>query len=241
MKTSNRLLLMGCAIIIAMIIGIGIWGGMTMPKSRTSLGSTPLISATAPVNQHTKTMIQAGNPLKFVFIEGPVHVTLKPGPSNQVVVKAEDTLFDQLEVTNKDNQLRIHPKSNTLLPSETPIQVEIISDTVERFALSGAIQLTAEALKQAHLTLQLGGQSNVLLSGEVDILSVNLSGASTLNAKQLLANDVSVMGSGQIKAVVYAKDSLSVAAHGSTDIIYYGHPKVTKEAVTGASKVTAGV
>ncbi len=241
MKTSNRLLLMGCIIIIVMIIGIGIWSGMTMPKSRTGSASSPLISATASVNQHTRTMIQAGNALKFIFIEGPVHITLKPGASNQVVIKAEDTLFDQLEVTNKDNQLHIHPKPNTLLPSETSVQVEIISDTVERFALSGAIQLTAEALKQSHLTLQLGGQSQVLLSGKVDLLSVNLSGASTLDAKQLLANDVSLIGSGQVKAMVYAEDSLSVTAHGNTEVIYYGHPKVTKEEITGASKVEAGL
>ncbi len=242
MKTSNKLLLIIIAVMIGGIIGVGLFCRMTMPENsgETSHLLSRFHKETAQNVGHAKTLIQAGNVVNAVSIEGPFHIILKPGTSNQVLVKTDDDLFEQLVIKNENHQLQIHPKPNVLLQSETPIRVEIVSDTVKTFALSGAIQLDAQALQQNSLKLEVAGQSKINLSGKIDMFSVRLSGASNFNAKKLIAKNVSLLGSGSVKAEVYAEENLSITASGNTEVTYYGHPKNVQKEVTGASKVKVG-
>ena len=75
------------------------------------------------------------------------------------------------------------------------------------------------------------------MSGICGSLSVKVSGASELNAKDLVCQDVDVRGSGASEIEIHATENLSVSASGATEIDVYGGPKTNKMSTSGASDI----
>ena len=69
------------------------------------------------------------------------------------------------------------------------------------------------------------GSCSINLKGKAEMAKYDISGASSLNAKNLIAEEVMVEVSGVSKAVVFAAQHLEWSASGMANVTYYGSPK----------------
>lgn len=77
---------------------------------------------------------------------------------------------------------------------------------------------------------------NVLLA-KVKKLEVDVSGATSLDARDLKAENVEIDISGASNAKVYASNKLEAEASGASHITFYGDPEKVETDVSGASNI----
>jgi hypothetical protein len=85
--------------------------------------------------------------------------------------------------------------------------------------------------------LESKGASEVSLDGNIDRLSVDMTGASQLAADRLQAKtaEISTTGAGDVEVAV--TDTLNVVITGAGKVTYSGNPPTIKKQITGAGSI----
>ena len=95
-----------------------------------------------------------------------------------------------------------------------------------KFEASGVSSINyASAATLDYLFVEESGSCSINLKGKAEKAKYDISGASSLNAKNLIAEEVMVEVSGVSKAVVFAAQHLEWSASGMANVTYYGSPK----------------
>ena len=95
-----------------------------------------------------------------------------------------------------------------------------------KFEASGVSSINyASAATLDYLFVEESGSCSINLKGKAEKAKYDISGASSLNAKNLIAEEVMVEVSGVSKAVVFAVQHLVWSASGMANVTYYGSPK----------------
>jgi hypothetical protein len=162
-------------------------------------------------------------------------VTIRVGPSQSVVVHADDNLLDS--VTTEVVAGRLVVGTTGTFDTRSPMSVDVTVPSLTSLALSGSGIVTAEGVDAAALTVALPGSGVVRAAGTVDRLDVSLGGSGDAQLGDLVARDVraAVPGSGRI--VVHATQSLDASVSGSGAILYGGSPERVTKNVTGSGAV----
>jgi hypothetical protein len=102
--------------------------------------------------------------------------------------------------------------------------------------LAGACSLRIDDLQATKLVFEGSGAINAQLAGKVGLQELELSGAGSYDAANLVTDSTVVESNGAAKAIVNAKTSLRVDLSGAAVVEYLGDPKVEQQ-VSGISKV----
>lgn len=95
-----------------------------------------------------------------------------------------------------------------------------------KFEASGVSSINyTSAATVDYLFVEESGSCSINLNGKAEKAKYDISGASSLNAKNLIAEEVMVEVSGVSKAVVFAAQHLEWSASGMANVTYYGSPK----------------
>ena len=95
-----------------------------------------------------------------------------------------------------------------------------------KFEASGVSSINySSAATLDYLFVEESGSCSINLKGKAEKAKYDISGASSLNAKNLIAEEVMVEVSGVSKAVVFAAQHLEWSASGMANVTYYGSPK----------------
>ena len=95
-----------------------------------------------------------------------------------------------------------------------------------KFEASGVSSINStSAATVDYLFVEESGSCSINLNGKAEKAKYDISGASSLNAKNLIAEEVMVEVSGVSKAVVFAAQHLEWSASGMANVTYYGSPK----------------
>jgi hypothetical protein len=105
-----------------------------------------------------------------------------------------------------------------------------------RVAASGASRLTVKGVKGEHLAIDASGASNVHLTGAIDDLVIDVSGASTVKARDLVVRKAVVDVSGASTLELNGKD-VSGDASGASHVQVWGGPQRLAVEASGASSV----
>jgi Putative auto-transporter adhesin, head GIN domain len=119
------------------------------------------------------------------------------------------------------------------------ISVTVSSEQLSGLSFQGAISFAAKGIDSKEFEVSSQGASTVQLAGKVGGLKVKLEGANHLQAKDLLADVVSVNMAGANDGQVTAKQSLSASLHGASSLDYFGKPSAVSNKTEGASSVNA--
>ncbi len=121
-----------------------------------------------------------------------------------------------------------------------------IAKNTERFYadLSGAVEFKAYAENVTGETvIEISGAAEALISGNTDIISLEASGASEINAKDMTANRGTAVASGSSSIRIYGKEHLDLEVSGAADIKYYGtcsESEVVKRLPKYAASIESG-
>ncbi len=274
MKTSNKLIVIFMASLGAAILALGILYEIKL-KPGARLQRPVMVQATG----HIKTVTQTYNSLQHVKISGPFQLVLKPGTANRVVFSADEALLNNVVFEPHTTGLDVGLKSSRVFVTDTPMKLEITSNTLSQLTLLGGnISVDAKALNQPffmleaagdgkgifsgdvkqfvintggrgeyqvrdmtseNMTFNVSGSVNVKASGKANKLTVVGTGAGSVDATHMAAENVIVALRGATKALVSAEKTLSMFARGASVIKYHGHPEITKNDVNGGARVEA--
>lgn len=172
-----------------------------------------------------------------IDISGAFEVEIVVGDENKIEIQADENLLRYIRTKVRGNRLVIGNKKN-LAPSEEII-LKITTETLEGIETSGANTIYANMIDTDRFVLDFSGAGSVYLEGDCSTLYVDMSGAGSLNAKKLIADDVKVSISGASSAKVFASESIEADVSGVGSIDYYGDPEDVRTDVSGVGAINA--
>ena len=117
------------------------------------------------------------------------------------------------------------------------IKVVISSPTRVGARLRGAVKLTVNQLSGSTFAVESKGASEVSLSGNIDRLLVDMTGASQLTADGLQTKTAEISTTGAGDADVAVTDALKVVITGAGKVTYSGNPPTIEKHITGAGSI----
>lgn len=150
-------------------------------------------------------------------------------------VTTDENLLSHIETRVEGEILKIEMRGS-IAPSHK-IQIAISSASLAGASLSGALRFKAMPLTGSTFALETSGASKVALAGKVNRLLASLTGASKLEATDLVAEDVELSVTGAGKAEVTASNLLRAGITGAGKVSYGGRPKSVEKKITGAGSI----
>jgi len=183
-------------------------------------------------------------------------VFLRQGSSVSLAVEADQNLMAMIKTEVKGNTLRIYTTDN--IKSAEELNIYLSFKELEAIDISGAVDLEGEGLmtfgelnldcsgaSELQLSLNaekidasISGASHIALSGEVPLTVFDMSGASKINAFDLVVKTCELDVSGAAEARVNASESLKVDVSGAAAVRYKGSPKILSD-ISGAGSLKA--
>ena len=186
-----------------------------------------------------------------------VAVYLKQEPGFSVRLETDENLVKYLSIKVNNDGLKIYCKENVNLRPTDEIKVFVSLPELESIEVSGSSSVKTEgkfaqdtemkvevsgasegemAVRTPRLSLNASGASTINISGETRDVKAEASGGSSIKAFNLKAENINAEASGYSKVQVFASISLIADASGASSISYRGNPKVTSDA-SGAGSV----
>lgn len=101
--------------------------------------------------------------------------------------------------------------------------------------LRGNSELHLNVKNAKTIDLKIFGKGTVDLSGKANDLNIMTGGNAKVEAKNLLANQVTIMGAGESEMIVHAINTLSIKTAGESHVQYYGNPQISKKSLGEAT------
>jgi Putative auto-transporter adhesin, head GIN domain len=150
-------------------------------------------------------------------------------------ITTDGNLLPYIENNVSDDTLRLRTRDH-IWPTHG-IKIVISSPTRTGGRIRGAVKLTVKQLSGPTFALESKGASEVTLSGNVDRLLVDMTGASQLAAAGLQAKTAEISTTGAGDSEVAVTDTLNVAITGAGKVTYSGNPATIKKQITGAGTI----
>ncbi|CAN5921696.1 hypothetical protein BH24BAC1_BH24BAC1_13860 [soil metagenome] len=193
-------------------------------------------------------------PMKEVEVNGSFRVYLKQGAQQQVVVKGEPNVLNELRTNVAGDKWKI--EFRRCIRRNKPVEVYLTLPQVTSLYLNGSGQLISEnKLTAPNLALELNGSGvielevaanklitkktgsgEILLGGEAREHHLQMAGSGKVALYNLQSEDVRVKLAGSGTAEVSASQSLHVEIDGSGKVYYIGNPNLTQR-ISGSGKV----
>ena len=150
-------------------------------------------------------------------------------------ITTDENLLPYIENNVSDDTLRLRTRDH-IWPTHG-IKIVISSPTRTGGRVRGAVKLTVKQLSGPTFALESKGASEVTLSGNIDRLLVDMTGASQLAAAGLQTKTAEISTTGAGDAEVAVSDTLNVAITGAGKVTYSGNPATIKKQITGAGTI----
>lgn len=175
------------------------------------------------------------SPFKSVNISGTGSITVTKGEETSVSIQTDDNLHQYLKVEVANGTLKISQDEN-LNPSDG-ININVVTDDLSSFHLSGAADGTLNGITGPALKVSLSGAGSIEGNGEVDELTISLSGVGSADFKNLKAKKVKIDNSGVGSAEVFASEEFDGNVSGVGSIECHGQPEQVNKQVSGIGSI----
>lgn len=215
-----------------------------------------LTSSVLAIAQNNVRTLEEFNALK---VSSAFNIELVQGSINQAeIIGVPDEYLNSIATDVNGGTLTIYAKDK--IKAESDMKIRVTFSNLERVDISGASTLKNEGilslndfelktsgasnvllgLKANTFTLKTSGASDVKLNGTAQEFIIESSGASNVKAKEFEAEFARVTVSGASDVHVNAKQELSGAVSGASDVKVYGNPAVNNLRKSGASDIRSG-
>ena len=175
---------------------------------------------------------------RAIHVAGDFILNIASGDNTQSVqITASSNIVPLISTTVSDQILRVRVKKGYTLVTKQPIVIKIALKSLRALSAEGNTQATAAGINAKAFELFTSGIANITLSGQANEVLARISGAGTIDASNLKANDVSVNISGSGNVSVFASNRLDAKISGSGDVVYAGNPRSISQRSTGSGRI----
>ena len=171
-----------------------------------------------------------------VNISGAYDVEIVVQKAQSLEIEGDDNLLPLIRTQVKNGVLSINNEKS--FSTRKALRLIISVPALDAITTSGASEFTVTNVKSDEFNIEASGAGSLHISGETKALEVGMSGAVSLDAKDLKAQKVSVTSSGAASADVYASEELRASVSGAGNVDYYGDPKSVTEDASGAGSIS---
>jgi hypothetical protein len=177
------------------------------------------------------------------------------GQTEGLTVEADDNLLPYIETKVRGRELTVSLRDGYSYSNLSPIRYTLQVKNLDRVAVSGSGNITAEALETSKLSLVITGSSNVTIDNlMVDDLRVQSSGSGNFElAGSAKTQEIDITGSGNYRCgnlesanarvkisgagnvTLWAEEELNIRITGFGNLDYYGSPSITQSISGGGS------
>lgn len=166
---------------------------------------------------------------------GAYQVTVVCGKDRSLEIEADDNILPLIKSEVKGGRLVI--SNDDGFNTRTSPSVRITVPDLKELSAPGASNVEVSNVKNDSFTIDIEGATKLHCSGETNSLSVNLSGAGSVDARDLHAQTANITSNGAGFVSVYAADHLDTTINGVGSVDYYGNPKTVNKQVNGVGSV----
>jgi len=171
-----------------------------------------------------------------IDISGAIDVEVVIAPEPRVEVSGDDNLVPLIDTQIGSRGLAIRNRER--VRPQVPLVVRVAAPKIVMVAASGATTVTMHGMQDDQLTIHVDGAATLHGDGTVHQLTVDASGAGTLDLDRLVAERASVTSSGAGTVSVNATQALDVHVSGASTVTYRGDPPDVKRAVSTAGTLS---
>lgn len=175
------------------------------------------------------------NSFEKLEIGGLYSVKIEVGKNPSLKIQAEENLLPLIKTNVVDGTLIIESKKG--LNPRREIKILVTTPNLNFIDVSGANNVQIYNINEEMFEVNLSGAGSIYLNGNVNKLIADLSGAGSIEAKELKANDVEISVSGAASANVFAKQSIDASVSGVGSINYYGNPSKVNTNISGVGSI----
>lgn len=172
---------------------------------------------------------------KGVDVGGVFQVEITAQKEFGIEIEADDNLLPLIKTEVRGGVL--HIESECKISSSNAIRVKISAPDIENIEASGASKVSLAGVKNAELKIDTSGASRVTINGETTNLTIDVSGASNIDAENLKTENATVEASGASHVNVFVSGRLTADASGASKILYTGNPTSVEKESSGVSRV----
>lgn len=192
----------------------------------------------------------------------PAKVTVIQGDKEGVTLEGDDNILAVIETEVERGSLKLRfTEKNMNVKTKVPLTATVYVKTLEKIAVAGSGDVTADQLKSSNFKASIAGSGDVQIKhltadelsvsiagsgdlaiggGKVNTVEASIAGSGDIRVGGLESNKVKVSIAGSGDAVVWAKSDLKVSVAGSGDVKYYGNPEVKKSVLGSGSTKKLG-
>ncbi len=185
-----------------------------------------------------------------LIVEGAGNIFLTAGNKSEVEIRLKNDNYELSDIITEvsGNRLRIDYKEHGWLKSAPKIDLWITYRSLEEITVNGASKISTENTIEAdrfvlkcggaesakldldvnELVASLSGAGAFNLSGRADLQDLDVSGAGSINAEDLIGQDVTAVVSGVGSLYVHAEERIDATVSGVGKIRFKGDPEVQK-------------
>jgi hypothetical protein len=155
----------------------------------------------------------------------------------------------KLEISGDDNILPLittEVRNDTLYIQSSKdynpkdkLQINVSIPNLNKFVFAGAGEADLSNVKNERLEIAMSGAGSLQATGETKEADITLTGAGSVDAKNLQAVNARVNSTGVGQVDLYASGQLDAKASGVGEINYYGNPKVVNRKAGGLGGINA--
>lgn len=206
-------------------------------------------------NGIVESQTRSAKPFKEVHSGGHFYVHITAGDDSKIVVEAESNLLPYINTDIRKGILEIEVDGIHILKNTEPINVYLMTPTLDAVMLSGSGEITTGYFESEYFEVVISGSGKIDTAVDADMADITISGSGEVdiygNCKTL---DMGISGSGKVKAYDFAtyntdivisgsgnayvnvENRLNVKISGSGNVYYIGDPRIN-QSVSGSGKV----
>jgi hypothetical protein len=157
------------------------------------------------------------------------------GKETSLEIKGDENLLPFIKTEVIDGVLKIYNLER--LSPQTTLKATVVCSSLNEITLSGAGDIHLSGLHEESLHLVISGAGKMTAAGECKNFSMRLSGAGSLEGKELKTTIAKVHLSGTGKAALFVSEELEAKVSGIGSIDYYGNPPKVNPIVSGIGTI----
>lgn len=186
-----------------------------------------------------------------IALAGNFSFVLKPAENSYLIIKGDSAFLEHIQFSVNKNKLLIESRRDWK-GAEPPIVEVYTNDDISHLELAGLVKAVSQRrlavdkfqldmagaatadlnMRANEITINQSGASHLKISGAVETLLLNSTGASYTDARNMPSRNLKTNISGASKAEVFAIDRLNVNLSGASSLKYIGNPSI-KSKISG--------
>lgn len=201
--------------------------------ARTNTGVIVTDGGCVHGNGVSKTVERKAADISILETSGAYDIRIRSGTAAQQLIKitGDANLLPLIVTSPQSNKLVIYTEKS--ICTEMGITIEMHVASLDALVSSGSDTIKVKGINSNRFVLDMGGSSDIELSGVTSTLDATISGAGELKAKDLKTKETLLNISGSSTVNVYATERLKVDIIGVADVNYFGHPKKIEKEIHG--------